>query len=492
VLVVVTADPGAVTAVGAWLSAAAIAGIGWVAALVPERWRRLPPVQLVAVSIGATLFTAPITAFTFGSVALAGVITNLVAVPLSALAVPALVVSLFVGMPAAAGAGLALAGIEGAAELGSRVPGGAVTGTAGVGFALPWLGLLIGAVWLGRLGPAKTRVLLPRLAVAAAGCWAVSAIPAVTAVLHRRAGGLVLYVLDVGQGDAIAIRTPRDRWVLVDGGPRTAIRDAGRTVVAPFLRRMGVKRLEAVVLSHGDADHLGGVPAVLDAIGTDLVLEPGQPLTSNLYLEFQRAVETSGIHWMAARAGDTLVVDSVRLIVLHPTATWMASQFEPNENSVVLHLSYGCFDALLTGDAGVPVERLIGLRAGDVDLLKVGHHGSAGSTSEDWLDVVRPEYAVISVGTNTYGHPAPAVLERLARHEAAVWRTDREGTVTVRTDGRYLWVGEGAGSSWWEAMRCRIRPLSRSNGSSWSRSACTRRPPATSPICSTTSPSPPR
>jgi competence protein ComEC len=116
---------------------------------------------------------------------------------------------------------------------------------------------------------------------------------------------------------------------------------------------------------------------------------------------------------------------------------------DPNENSVVLTVEYGGFRALLTGDAGLPVESLRATAIGDVAVLKVGHHGSRSATGAAWLAAVRPEVCVLSVGDNRYGHPHPAVLERLGGAGCATWRTDRTGDVRVESDGRTVRVSAG-------------------------------------------------
>jgi competence protein ComEC len=328
------------------------------------------------------------------------------------------------------------------------------------------------------------------LATAAAGTWVLATLP----VWRGASGGhaLDIHVLSVGQGDAILLRTPRDRWILVDGGPRSRGFDAGARVVLPFLRRHGARALDAVIVSHGDADHLGGIPAVLKGTDVGLVLEPGQPLGTALYLEYLAAVDARGISWAAARAGDTLAIDSVVVAVLHPRTAWVRNEFEPNENSVVVHVRYGCFDALLAGDVGASVERELLPSVPRVEVLKVGHHGSAGSTTAEWLVALQPQVGVISVGPNRYGHPSPVVLDRLGAQGVAIRRTDRGGAVTIRTDGRYYSVEQGRPASLLGSLLCRIRQSSRSSGSSSSRSGCIPRPPVISRTCSTTSRSPRR
>ena len=131
-------------------------------------------------------------------------------------------------------------------------------------------------------------------------------------------------------------------------------------------------------------------------------------------------------------AGDSLVIDGVVLRVLHPDTTWVHWREDLNDDSAVLLVRAGTFEALLAGDLGVKAESLLAGRVGRVDLLKVGHHGSAGSSGAGWLAELRPRAAVISVGRNRYGHPAPSALGRLAFQGVDVWRTDREGTVSVQ------------------------------------------------------------
>ena len=490
VAVVLAADPLAATEVGAWLSVAATWGAGFALRQLPSARRWQPLLSLMVASLGATLATAPITAFAFGTVAPVGLLANLVAVPLTGVAVPGVLVSLIGGGPLAAGSGLALAAVERTAELASAMPGGQIRSLPGVAFAIPWVLALAAAVWVCQRRPNLGALRLRGATLLLAGAWAGVIIPALAA----RQGGkqLHLYVLDVGQGDAIVLRTPRGRWAVVDGGPRTPAGDAGRSVVLPFLRRHGVRSLDLLVASHGDADHLGGIPALTGALTPDLVVEPGQPLGTSLYLEFQRAVDEVGAAWRPGRAGDTVTLDSVILAILHPAQSWVETHLAANENSVVLRVTYGALDAVLTGDAGFPAESALVETVGEAEVLKVGHHGSAGATGDALLGRVRPAVAVISVGENRYGHPSPEVLQRLAGRGIEVYRTDRDGTVTIRTDGSYFEVVRGASGSWLEGLRCQLRRLLPSKASSWSRSACILPRPASYPTSSTTLPSRPR
>ena len=131
--------------------------------------------------------------------------------------------------------------------------------------------------------------------------------------------------------------------------------------------------------------------------------------------------------WHVARRDERFVLDGVAFTVLHPDPRWQGWGEDVNEDSLVLLVEYGDFQALFAGDAGFPAEAEMRNRTRAVDLLKVGHHGSRGSTSDEWLDSLRPSAAVISVGRNKYGHPSPPTLARLRRHRVEVWRTDRDG-----------------------------------------------------------------
>ena len=427
-LLVMVADPWAVQSIGAWLSVAAVAAVIW-AGRAAERSPKV--VRMLAPAAAATLLTAPITAYAFGTVAPIGVLANLVAIPLAGLAVPGLMVALLLSSNLlAAGSGLCLALLDLVARGAAALPGGHFTMIAGWPAAALWLGVLAVAWWLWNT-PRRRWVIAARLTlVGAILSWSAS-----FAALRRlsQCRCLTVHFLDVGQGDAVALRSPAGRWILIDGGggPRGPQGDAGRRVVVPFLRRHGAAQVAAVVATHAHADHFGGLPAVLEAFDPAFVLEPGQPVPDAGYLGFLGAVESDGAEWRPARRGDRLELDGVTVEVLSPDSAWAAGQVDINEQSVVLLVTYGTTRLLLTGDAGLPTEAHLAGRVGRVTLLKIGHHGSRSATSDRWLDELQPAEAVISVGTrNRYGHPAPEVLDRLRAHGITVRRTDQRGTIT--------------------------------------------------------------
>ncbi len=453
-LIVLLIDPWAVLDLGGWLSAAALWGATrfsrWTDGALGRGfgWRTLGS------SVGATLATAPITAWALGTVAPIGIALNFLAIPIAAVAVPGVLVSLLlypVAAPIAhafaAGAGLGLHLLELVAGAGAAMPGGhQVLEPGQLRTSLPWVaGLAIG-LWTAafrntvreagrRAGWALTLVLWLGLARAS--------------VFAAPDGGrsLTLHFLDVGQGDAAAIRTPSGRWILVDAGPAGRGADAGRRVVVPFLERQGARALSLAVVSHAHADHLGGLPAVLSRVPARLVLEPAAAVPDPVYARFLDGLHTAGVAWHAARAGERFEIDGVRWSILHPVHGWAAWGEDINEDSLVLLVEYGDFQAVFAGDAGFPAEAAMLARLRRVDLLKVGHHGSRGSTGNDWLTALGPAVAVISLGRNDYGHPAPATLARLAAHRVAVRRTDREGTITVVTDGRRMTVRSRDGTA---------------------------------------------
>lgn len=448
VLLVLLAQPRAIGDVGAWLSFAAIAGTTW-ASRVATRWGwDHAAAQLLMASAGATLATAPIAAVMLGRVAPIGIILNLVAIPLSALAMPAAILALVVrpvlpelSVAFAASATALLDLLDATARWGATLPGAATGPAVGsLATAVPWIAALVLAVWLVR-GRTTAAVAGRRAAwVGAAVLWWPLLVPSVP----RSDGRLALHFLDVGQGDAAAIRTPNGHWIVVDAGPAEPGRwDAGTRVVVPWLRRQGAIAIELLVVSHAHRDHVGGGAAVVAALPVRHALDPGVPFDEAGYDAWLAGLAGQGTAWHRAAVGTRVTLDGVTLRVVHAGTGWAGAGLDLNEDSIVLEVSYGAFRALLTGDAGEVAEASFLARLGAVDLLKVGHHGSRTATGEALLARTRPDVAVISSGTNRYGHPHPSVLGRLAAAGVEVWRTDRAGHVSVLTDGRTLTVRGG-------------------------------------------------
>lgn len=451
-LVLLIADPLALLDPGFQLSFAGIFGLLALRRPLLDRLPRAWPAWLrdgLASGTAATLATTPIAALHFGLIAGIGILANLAAIPIVGLCVPAVAFALMLGSSShalaaffAAGADLLLAALARTAAFAAAVPFG--HGYVSRSAVLAWLAAvgaaLLALAWV-REGVGQARRRIPLLAGGAiAGA---SAVLIVWPGSGRAGGGtLEIHAIDVGQGDAFAIRSPGGRWILVDAGPRSEAFDAGRSRVLPFLLRRGVDRVEAVIMTHPHTDHIGGVEALVGALKVRAVIDPAIPEPNDNYVRTIGALRRAGVRWYAAREGRELRFGDVVITFFAPLDDALDAPGDPNDYSVVFRLSFGRFSALFTGDAPAAVENALLARHGealDIDLLKVGHHGSRTSTGDSLLRVASPQVAVISAGRrNRYGHPAPEVLARLARHGVRVLRTDEEGSVTVsaRVDGR--------------------------------------------------------
>ncbi len=295
---------------------------------------------------------------------------------------------------------------------------------------LAWLA----CCWLvrrGRWGALATAALLP--AIAAVVLWPEPVV--------RTPAALEVTALDVGQGDSLLAINPEGQTMLIDAGgpvgrhgPAEVVSsfDLGEEVVSPYLWSRRIRRVDIVVLSHAHTDHMGGMPAVLENF-RPRELWVGIDPASQLYRSLLAEAASLGITVRHLHAGDQTRWGSIDISVLAPAATYSNPGAPKNDDSLVLAMQCGKATALFAGDAEVPSEKTM-LAAGlvhPVTLLKVAHHGSRTSSTQAFLDAARPEDAVISVGRrNTFGHPRPEVIERLAAEHAHLFRTDEFGLTT--------------------------------------------------------------
>lgn len=248
---------------------------------------------------------------------------------------------------------------------------------------------------------------------------------------------LQVHFLDVGQGDAILIQTPKGVEVLIDGGRNASVLQKLAEVMTVWDRD-----IDMIVGTHPDTDHIGGLTDVLKnyTVGTILTTEnEGDSSTADLYRSLSSA---EGAEIIYARRGQEFALDaSTTLRVLFPDVD--PSAMETNTSSIVLQLQYGNSTFMLTGDSPKNIEEYLVLIEGEYlksDVLKVGHHGSRTSTSELFLDEVQPQFAIISAGKdNSYGHPHVEVTDLLFNKRVQMFNTAEEGTITLLSDGTQVW-----------------------------------------------------
>ncbi len=463
--VLAVADPLMVSDVGAWLSFGATLGILLLAARIVNvvPWRAMPgwsraacrPVAvLIAATVAAEAVLIPIGASVFGRVTAAGLVLNLVAIPAMAVVQIAGLVSVLLGpwWPALGGA---------SAEIASRAAGLLVSSCALTdlwpwlswrvpGVSIAWIVLYYAAAGMAlssrRAGPGRRAAWLAALValgvivVAPAAEWA-----------RPAPGRLRISIFDVGQGDATLVQLPDGQSLLVDTGGGPGSFDIGSRVVTPAAWSLGVRTLTWLALTHGDQDHIGGAFGVTEDLAPREIWE-GVPVPRDPDLgRLRRLAAAHGIIWRTVRAGARVEIGRVVIDTVHPPDPDWERQDVRNDDSIVLRIRYGRVDVLLTGDAGPEFdERLPGdLSEAPIRILKAGHHGSRTSTSDALVAAMRPQVALVSVGRgNLFGHPSAEVLARLGAAGAQIFRTDRDGAISLETDGETVRFVTALGRRW--------------------------------------------
>jgi len=262
-----------------------------------------------------------------------------------------------------------------------------------------------------------------------------------------RPGQLELTAIDVGQGDSLLVCFPDSKLMLIDGGGllsfgrNVAARlDIGEDVVSPYLWSRSIGKIDVVALTHAHDDHAGGLPAIIENFHP-AQLWTGVTPPSAAWSAVRDKARAENVKIVPLHSGRSFNFGGARIDVISPPADYVPGAGPMNNDSLGIRITYRQRSLLLTGDMEKPMERraLVDGQPLRADILKVGHHGSNTSSIDPFLDAVSPVFAIISDGfENSFRHPHPQVLERLTAHRAGILRTDRDGLVTIRTDGRRI------------------------------------------------------
>jgi competence protein ComEC len=405
-------------------------------------WLRAPAALLIA-SVCAEIVLLPISAFVFSRITFAGLIVNFAAIPLMTvvqIAGMAVVALAFCSAEFARAAGwIAHLGVEG------------LIGSAAVVDVLPWLTRRLAAPspwvmtayysaviciacesYVAPIFRSHIKV-LAIVAFAISGFWIITA-----PMFVVRPQPLRVTFLDVGQGDAAIVQFPDGRTLSIDAGGLPSTFDIAGRVIAPAFWALGVRRLDYMSVTHGDLDHIGGAASLFRDFEPFEIWE-GVPVPPHgPTRELRQLAHNAGSAWRTLQPADRVSFGDVELVVHHPPRPDWERQRVRNDDSEVIEILYGGVSFVFTGDISRDVERTIApsFARAPIRILKVPHHGSATSSSDYFLRALRPDIAVISAGRgNQFGHPVPAVVERYRNIGAAIYRTDKDGAVTVETDG---------------------------------------------------------
>lgn len=440
---VLLATPLAIADVGLWLTFGATAAIiaGARVLPLPERnWLRAPAALILA-SLSAEVALMPIAAYVFQRVTLAGLTANLAAIP-------AMAVAQIAAMVAVAADAIGISQLAGVAGWITHLAVRALLASSAVVDFAPWLtwrvpspALLVVVAYYVCLVAAILLVKWKRPAAMAAVLllWVVAAPQTWMRVFGD--GRLHLTMMDVGQGDAILVTLPNGRTLMVDSGgvSQGGGFDVGDRVVGPALRYRGLRRLDYLAITHGDNDHIGGAAALVRDFspgeiwyGTYVNNHPASSRLQSMALYKRTA-------WRWLLAADRVELGGVEVRVHHPPPADWQRQKVRNDDSIVLELRYGQVSVLMTGDISKEVEETLlpSLDLLPIVILKSPHHGSGTSSSQGFIDKLKPRIVLVSCGRgNPFGHPQPYVIERYKAAGADILRTDLYGQIEIVTDGQ--------------------------------------------------------
>ncbi len=411
---------------------------------LPEKIQSITIVKLiygtVAVSLASAIGTLPFTSFYFGKISVIGIIANLFIVPLSnvVLAIGMLTVAVsyvsqwFAGIYAETTKLITYLLLESVSIIGNFK-------YAYVDSYFTFWSASVFYLFIGFIFTLKPKIIWKRIII-------FSLISATLAIYYSLMfpDNKILRVtfLDVGQGDAIFLEFPDERNMLVDGGPKTSYRDAGERFIAPFLMRKGLKKIDYLLNTHPDHDHLGGIPYLLRKYEIGKIIDAGLSDSSKIFQDYKYLIDSLHLQHTIVKKGEIIdELQNVRIYILNPEASYdSVNSLNFNNQSVVMKIVYGKTSLLLTGDVQSESENVMVSRYKNIlhsDIIKCAHHGSKTSSTDDFIKYVNPKIALISVGLkNQFKHPSPEVIRRLRHRGIQIHRTDQEGAVIFESDSR--------------------------------------------------------
>ena len=458
---------------GFWLSFGAVAGLGVVAPVLSgfirtEKRLAVSVAKTLAGSLAVQLTTLPIMLRIYGEISLAGFFLNLLVLPTVSVVLVSGIAGVVIGMVSANVAVYAV--LPGRAllflyakfcEVAAEIPFCTwIVGSPKLWQCVVYYVLLFGGIEIlghyeklfRRIGTSKRgeRLNKSRSALrkkkwgqaAAAGTMLVMGIGI---IIYHPSGKLQITCLDIGQGDCISVQLPKGQNFLIDSGSSNK-KNIARYQILPYLKNQGIGVIDAILISHTDNDHISGVIELLDYMSEHLtsvkvknLILPQWTQPDGAYQQLVDKAQEAGVHVQKGRKGEQLKIGDAIFHFLSPENG--AAGVDTNEEGMTVELEYREFKGLFVGDIGAETEKKLLPDLEKVDFLKVGHHGSRYSTCQEFLDVVRPELAVISCSaTNTYGHPSGETIGRLEDAGAKIWYTMEDGAVTMTTDGKAVWM----------------------------------------------------
>jgi competence protein ComEC len=403
------------------------------------------------ISVSAQAATTPMVLFFYYQLPLYGILTNLIILPFitiltltSILAGIVGLVNMQLGIFVIGGSNYILKFYEFVCRIGSNIPGNLITiGRPNLLQIFAYSLLLILFIGVTKRYGKKYFIILLVIAP-------------VFLFIPRSNVGLEITMLDVGQGEAIFMEAKTGTTYLIDGGS-ASVSKVGTYRILPFLKSQGVGMLDYAIITHSDSDHISGLKELIEMeqIAIQNLVLPNIAVKDDAYLELEMLAKEKGIKVQFICTGDVIMDGDIKIVCLHPIARYEAKS--SNAYSTVLSVSYGEFDMLLTGDlekeGEIELTKLLHNQeyqanytispAFDYDILKVAHHGSKYSTSDEFLSIIRPEIALISCGEdNNYGHPHKELMERLKRNGCEIKITYEKGAILIKTDGKKVMMQE--------------------------------------------------